>query len=91
MTSSIISYTNVILDFLMHSVYNYHILTKEGDMVLAMDNFLTTDEVAAKMRVSRNTVIQLIDRNELPATRFGRQYRIKEADLIDYINRNYNR
>ena len=58
-------------------------------MVLAMDTFLTTDEVAERIRVSRNTVIQLIDRGELPATRFGRQYRIKEQDFLDYLNRNY--
>ncbi len=56
-------------------------------MALAMDRYLTTDEVADKMRVSRTTVIQLIDRRELPATRFGRLWRIKEADLVDYLNK----
>jgi putative molybdopterin biosynthesis protein len=59
-------------------------------MVLAMDKFLTTDEVADKMRVSRNTVIQMIDRGELRATRFGKQWRIREVDLLEYVTRNYN-
>jgi excisionase family DNA binding protein len=60
-------------------------------MALAMDTYLTTDEVAAKMRVSRAMVVQLIDRGKLPATRFGRLWRIKEADLVEYLNRNASR
>lgn len=57
-------------------------------MVLTMDRYLTTDEVAERLRVSRMMVIQLIDREDLPATRVGRLWRIKERDLLEYINRN---
>lgn len=59
-------------------------------MVPALDTFYTTDEVAGKLRVSRNTVIMLIDQGKLKATRVGRLYRIAEPDLLDYIRRNTN-
>ena len=58
-------------------------------MAVAMDTFLTTEEVAQRMRVSQNMILQLIKRGELPATRFGKLWRIKESDLEDYLNRNY--
>lgn len=60
-------------------------------MVLMTDKYLTTDEVAQHMRVSRTMVVQLIDRGELPATRFGRLWRIKESDLVEYIRQHSNR
>ena len=57
-------------------------------MALAIDKYLTTDEVAERLRISRMRVIQLIDLRELPAMRVGRLYRIREADLLEFINRN---
>src|SRR5579884_2769560 len=81
---------DVTIDFKDRLVLQFECAYTEGDMVLAMDKFLTTDEVADKMRVSRNTVIQMIDRGELRATRFGKQWRIREVDLLEYVTRNYN-
>jgi excisionase family DNA binding protein len=92
-TSNVGSSTNLLdvtIDFANGSVLQFECAQTEGDMALAMDKFLTTDEVADKMRVSRNTVIQMIDRGELRATRFGKQWRIREVDLIEYVTRNYN-
>ncbi len=44
--------------------------------------FLTTDEAAALMRVSRKTVLRRIRSGQLPACRLGREYRIRADDLV---------
>ena len=49
--------------------------------------FYTIEEVAAILRVNPATVRQLIASGELNATKVGRQYRISEQQLQDYINR----
>lgn len=45
------------------------------------EELLTVAEVAAFMRVAERTVREWIARNELPATRIGRAYRIKRSDI----------
>jgi len=50
---------------------------------------VTPEQIAQRMRVSQNMILQLIKRGELPATRFGKLWRIKESDLEDYLSRNY--
>jgi excisionase family DNA binding protein len=61
-------------------------------LVLVMDDtFLTIEEIAERLRVSRNTVVSLIDRGELPAIRVRRQYRVKESDFLDFANRYINK
>ena len=52
-----------------------------------MNGFLTIQEVADLMRSHYNTVYWLIRKGELPASKFGWQYRIKKSDLEDYLNR----
>jgi len=39
-------------------------------------NFLTVQEVAGLMRVSKMTVYRMVHAGELPAVRFGRSYRV---------------
>ncbi|MGA7205424.1 MAG: helix-turn-helix domain-containing protein [Specibacter sp.] len=39
-------------------------------------NFLTVQEVAELMRVSKMTVYRMVHAGELPAVRFGRSYRV---------------
>lgn len=46
---------------------------------------LTTKEVAEKLKVTQKTIRNLIESGELPAYRFGRDYRIKEEDFEEYI------
>ena len=46
-----------------------------------MSNLLTTQEVAERLGVSTRRVIALIEAGRLPASRFGKAYAIKEADL----------
>ena len=42
---------------------------------------MTVAEVAEMMRVSTMTVYRLIKGGELPAVRFGKSYRLDEADV----------
>jgi len=51
----------------------------------AGDRLLTVVEVAATMRVSNMTVYRLIKGGELPAIRVGKNYRIRESDVDQYL------
>jgi excisionase family DNA binding protein len=44
-------------------------------------NLLTTQEAAKQLGVSRRRVLALIQAERLPATKFGRDYMIREKDL----------
>jgi excisionase family DNA binding protein len=49
---------------------------------------LTTEEVAELLRVHENTVRQLIASGKLPATKVGRAWRVKKADVQAYLKAN---
>jgi len=51
----------------------------------AGDRLLTVVEVAATMRGSNMTVYRLIKGGELPAIRVGKNYRIRESDVDQYL------
>jgi excisionase family DNA binding protein len=46
-------------------------------------------EVAVMMRVSTMTVYRLIEGRELDATRVGRSYRVREADVSRLLEARY--
>jgi excisionase family DNA binding protein len=50
-----------------------------------ISRLLTVAEVANVIRVSRMTVYRLIRRGQLKAIRVGRNYRVREDDLNDYL------
>lgn len=54
-----------------------------------MGGFMTVAEVAGKLRVSNMTVYRLVNSGQLPAVRVGRGYRIREGDLVKYLDRRY--
>ena len=56
--------------------------------VLVMQEFLTVEEVAHRLRVSRDTIIRRIKRKEIAAHKIGGTYRISEADLQKYLDSN---
>ena len=47
--------------------------------------FLTVQEVAEFMRVSKMTVYRLVHAGELPAVRFGRAYRVPANAVDSYL------
>lgn len=53
--------------------------------------FMTVAEVAEMMRVSTMTVYRLIKGGDLPAVRFGKSYRLDEADVDTYLTSRYTR
>lgn len=54
---------------------------------MALDDALTADEVAALLRVSRNTVYNLVKRDQLASYHVGRKMRFTRADVENYIAR----
>ena len=50
-----------------------------------MSRLLTVAEVATALQVSRMTVYRLIRRGQLKAIRVGRNYRVREDDLNQYL------
>ncbi|MEA2497891.1 MAG: hypothetical protein QOH26_296 [Actinomycetota bacterium] len=51
--------------------------------------FATVGEVARQLRVSNMTVYRLVKAGELPAVRVGRGYRIRESDVLRYLEKRY--
>lgn len=52
-----------------------------------MEPLITSDEVAALLRVDVVTIRRLVNRGELPAYRIGSEFRFSQQDLEDYLNR----
>jgi len=50
-------------------------------------DYLTIDEIAAQLRVSWFMVKRWIETGELPASKFGKQYRILRADYEEFLRR----
>ena len=50
------------------------------------ESLLTVAEVAATMRVSKMTVYRLIKARQLPALKVGKNYRIRESDIDQYLS-----
>ena len=59
------------------------------DSVQNGPRFMTVAEVAELMRVSTMTVYRLIKAGDLPAVRFGKSYRLDEADVDRYLASQY--
>jgi excisionase family DNA binding protein len=51
--------------------------------------FATVAEVARQLRVSNMTVYRLVKAGQLPAVRVGRGYRIREQDVVRYLETRY--
>ena len=50
-----------------------------------MQELLTVDEVAKRLKVSTKTVYRAVEAGELRASRIGRAWRISEPDVVDYV------
>jgi len=54
-------------------------------------DFITTKEAAERLGITRRRVVALVTSGRLPATKFGRDYMIKEKDLKLVENRKVGR
>jgi excisionase family DNA binding protein len=51
-------------------------------MMTDEDKLLTAKEVAAWLQLNERTVLNMVERQELPALRFGRQWRFSKDDIV---------
>lgn len=49
------------------------------------ETWLSVDEVAAELRISRMTIYRLVNKGLLPAHRVGRSIRVRERDMDAYL------
>jgi excisionase family DNA binding protein len=49
------------------------------------EDFLTIEEVARKLRMKVYTIRSYVRKGQLPAYRFGREYRIKREDYEKFV------
>ena len=54
-------------------------------MLQVDERYLTLPEVAEQLKVSRRTVYRWIKSGDLDAYQFGREYRITESALKDFL------
>lgn len=52
-----------------------------------IERFYTVSEVAATVRVSKMSVYRLIETGDLDAVKIGRQYRITQRALDEWLSR----
>lgn len=50
----------------------------------------TLQEVANILRVSRQTIYNYVTAKRLRATKYGKEYRVTEEDLQEFIKNGYN-
>jgi excisionase family DNA binding protein len=49
---------------------------------------VTVDELAEMLKIGRNTAYRLLNSNQIPSVRVGRQRRIRKADVAAFITKN---
>src|SRR5688572_16896763 len=54
---------------------------KQGQTYMTEHKYMTVPEVASELRLTEQTVRDLIKRGDIPALKIGKQYRIKRADF----------
>jgi excisionase family DNA binding protein len=65
-----------------------HNATVQDDLIDPTQEFFTTGQVAALAKVfSRTTIVELIDKGELPASRIRTHRRVSRRDLIAWARR----
>lgn len=52
---------------------------------MSQPNYLTVDDVAEMLRVSRMTVYRLLETNQLGHVRIGKSFRIPSSALDEYV------
>lgn len=58
---------------------------------MSLDDYMTTEEVAAALGITKRAVQKLIERDRLPAKKAGRDYLIARSDFEAYKPRKAGR
>ena len=62
-------------------------IQKGGEIMTVEEVLLTGTEVAQRLRISRAKVYLLIQRGEIPAVKMGRNVRVRQQDIEEYVRR----
>jgi len=55
---------------------------------LPNSQMLTSKDVQSQLRIGKSTTMQLLKSGEIPSIWIAGQYRIREVDLLEYIEKN---
>jgi len=55
-----------------------------------MDHLMTLPEVAAYLRLSKDTVYRMASGGKLPASKVGSQWRFRKGDVDQWLEKNKN-
>ena len=58
--------------------------------LIQMDNLMTLAEVAAYLRLSKDTVYRMASSGKLPASKVGSQWRFRKGDVDQWLEKNKN-
>ncbi len=53
-----------------------------------MDKLISPEEVSKILSINYRKVLELILRGQLRAYKIGRQYKLQETDILDFLNKN---
>jgi excisionase family DNA binding protein len=52
------------------------------------DRMLTVEDLRARLNIGRTKAWDLVYKHEIPAVRVGRSVRLREQDVVEYLERN---
>ena len=53
-----------------------------------MDEIMTIPEVARYLKISKSKIYYMVQKKQIPHIRLGRNVRIKETELLEWIEKN---
>lgn len=59
-------------------------------MASPMDSLMTLDEVAAYLRLSKDTIYRMVQSGKIPASKVGTQWRFRQSEVDVWLEQNKN-
>ena len=63
----------------------YYTIVDNGELIMPQRQILTPEEVAGYLRVHPQTIYRRLRARSLPGAKIGGQWRIRKADLDEYL------
>ena len=55
-----------------------------------LDSLMTLEEMAAYLRLSRDTVYRMVQKGKIPASKVGTQWRFRKIEVDEWLEANKN-
>jgi len=68
-----------------HAPGSYDPAAPDGEPA-SLDNVLDVEDAARLLRIGRNTIYELVGRNEIPHRRLGKQIRFSRAAIMRWLD-----